>query len=152
MTSTRQSRTECVDERRLARTGYTGDADTMRVTRVWQQAQQHLLCQFLMFDLGRFDERQCAPDVGTVAGTHPVDVGVDVDGASAHSYPSCALSLRIRSIAASAMTVPGGKMAAAPAARSASKSCDGMTPPTTTKMSGRSSAASSRLSSGTRVR
>ena len=63
-------------------------------------------------------------------------------------YPSCALSLRIRSIAASAMTVPGGKMAAAPAARNAAKSCCGMTPPTTTRMSDRSSAASSRFELG----
>ena len=37
------------------------------------------------------------------------------------------------------MTVPGGKIAAAPAARSASKSCGGITPPTTIMMSARPS-------------
>ena len=46
--------------------------------------------------------------------------------------------------AASGMTVPGGKIAAAPAARSASKSCGGMTPPTTIMMSPRPASASSR--------
>ena len=38
-------------------------------------------------------------------------------------------------MAASAMIVPGGKIAAAPASRSSSTSCGGITPPTTTRMS-----------------
>ena len=46
------------------------------------------------------------------------------------------------------MHVPGGKIAAAPAARSASKSCGGITPPTTIMMSGRPCAASSSRSCG----
>ena len=51
------------------------------------------------------------------------------------------------------MTVPGGKIAAAPAARSASKSCGGMTPPTTTRMSSRPSSCERRLAAaGTSVR
>ena len=51
--------------------------------------------------------------------------------------PSRSASFCSRPIAASAITVPGGKIAVAPAAYSSSKSPGGMTPPTTIMMSGR---------------
>ena len=46
------------------------------------------------------------------------------------------------------MTVPGGKIAAAPASRSSSTSCGGITPPTTTRMSPRPSSVERRLELG----
>ena len=61
-------------------------------------------------------------------------------------------SFASRSTAASAITVPGPNTAAAPASCSAGTSAGGITPPTTTMMSGRSRRASSARSSGTRVR
>ena len=71
------------------------------------------------------------------------------DGATGRSSTlSGRASSSRRSTAASAITVPGGKIAAAPAARSASKSCGGMTPPTTIRMSSRPSSASSALQLG----
>ena len=50
-----------------------------------KQAQQHLLRQLLMLAVGRLDERDGPSERGAIAGTDTVDVGVDVDGASAHS-------------------------------------------------------------------
>ena len=54
--------------------------------------------------------------------------------------------------AASAMTVPGGKIASAPARVSSSWSCGGTTPPTTIMMSSRPSSRRAALSSGTSAR
>src|SRR4051794_3534680 len=141
---------ELVDERRLADAGDAGDADASRVTGMGQQLDEQLLGLFAMVGPPRLDERDRPRDRSPVpvADTRSQLPRVE----RGHQTASCSRSLRSISNADSAITVPGGKMAAAPAARSASKSCGGMTPPTTIMMSSRPCFASSSLSSGTRVR
>ena len=72
--------------------------------------------------------------------------------ATSISDPVAADSFSSRSSAASAMTVPGGKTAAAPIFSSVGTSSGGITPPTTIITSSAPSSCSASFSSGTRVR
>jgi hypothetical protein len=67
----------------------------------------------------------------------PARGAVGYSAASRDAYPIRPFSSAMSFSAASAITVPGGKMAEVPAAWRASKSCGGTTPPTTIMMSGR---------------
>src|ERR1700733_7642031 len=74
------------------------------------------------------------------------------DYSAASLCPSLALSLWISSSAASAITVPGGKIASAPALYSASSSCGGTPPPMLIMMSSRPCFFSAAFNPGPAVR
>src|SRR5699024_8347117 len=164
---------ERVDERGLADTGHPGDAHTLGLTRVWEQLHQQILSGTHVVGPSGLHECDRPGQGRPVPGQNPLGQSIHVHGRSTarhapslrglpprragtgHAHPStsdCASSCSRRSTAASAMTVPGGKIAAAPACLSSSKSPGGMTPPTTTMMSERSNADNSSRNAGTRVR
>ena len=83
----------------------------MCTTGVWQQGRQQVGGPAPVVGVGALDEGERPAQGRPVTGEDPVDQFVD---GGAHEICSS------NSVAAAAMTVPGGKMAAAPAARRAS--------------------------------
>ena len=90
--------------------------------------------------------RSPASTPSTSAGTSTLEPSARFSGRGART--ACCS----RSCAASAMTVPGGKTAAAPISFSVGTSSGGMTPPTTISTSSAPSSASASRSAGTSVR
>ena len=108
----RQSGTDRIDEGRLARTGHTADADAMGAPGGREQAGEQLLGELLVVRPGRFDEGDRSSERRSVGSLYSIDVGVEID-----CRANC-VSWSSSDAAASVTTVPGGKMAVAPASRS----------------------------------
>ncbi len=113
-----QVHAERVDERALPHARHAADAHPQRPSRVGEQPGEHLLRERLVLGVLALDERDGAGEHGALLGPHALDVGVDRQGLQAS--PSMASSLSSSSPAALEMTVPGPKIAAAPASRRAS--------------------------------
>lgn len=114
-----QIRAELVDEGRLADTGNAGDADAPRAARVRKQLDQQLLrLRPVVLPVG-LDERDRPRQQAAVAREDTL-ASAPTSILRGKVQDSWAVSCPMRSIAASAITVPGPKIAAAPAARSSS--------------------------------
>ena len=112
----RQLAAEGVDERRLPGPRHAGDADAVGAAGTAQQTGQQLLGRLLVVRPGRLDQRDRPSERRPVGRQDAGLVVVESTAGSAQPARSSSSS----STAASAMTVPGGKIADAPAARSAS--------------------------------
>src|SRR5699024_10359508 len=146
---------QLVDEGRLTDAGHPGDTDPVRTTGPRQQLHEQFLCLAPMVRTAGFQERDGLRHRATIPGADTFDVLCDVDRSHYWTLlfqPSRPRSCSSNPTAASEMTVPGPKIAAAPASRNAAKSCGGMTPPQTTRMSSLPSSASSERSAGTNDR
>src|SRR5690606_8487384 len=128
---------EAFDEGGLADPGHAGDADPDRRGSgggVGEPGQQ-LPSGIAVVSTPRLHERDRSGDRCALTGTDAVEEGVDVRHCHGGRVSTQAVrSLASRSRAESAITVPGGKTAAAPICLSVSTSSGGMTPPITIMM------------------
>ena len=129
---------QLVDEGRLADPGHPADPDPARSPGVRQQLDQQLLRPLAVVTAPRLDQGDGARHHPPVPGQHTLDERRDVDLPSPDPEAMQSTvsgratdSARSRSCAASPMTVPGRKTAAAPISSSVGTSSGGMTPPTT---------------------
>ncbi|SKU93529.1 Uncharacterised protein [Mycobacteroides abscessus subsp. abscessus] len=132
---------ECLDGGRLPHPGHPGNPHAQCVSPVGREFEQQLLCLRPVILSGRLHQGDGPGQTGAVSRPDQCCQIVRCRH-QVRSYPSRSASLCNRPIAASEITVPGGKMAAAPAWYSSSKSPGGITPPTTIMMSGRPASAS----------
>jgi hypothetical protein len=126
MAGRQQLHAELVDEGALAHAGHAGDADPAGAAGLGQHAREQLLRQHAVGGVAALDQGHGLREHGAVRRPDAALVGVDrqAGAAPAHagvgSLPgSTCSSWSSSATAASAMTVPGPKIAAAPASRSA---------------------------------
>ena len=124
----KEEEAEVLDEGALAHARDAGDADAVRLASVREQLDEDLLGLAAVPGVVGLDEGDGAREHGAVVIQDPLDVLLDRElaatrrcGRCAHeapwrSIPSAKPSCSSSSLAASAMTVPGPKMAAAPEA------------------------------------